>query len=76
MTDDPIIHQSPWHEWYATQDAVRGVWLCDKASDQKVKVEPPTEWERHWTWNVTEDGTGIYFKRTGRKPLALTPGRP
>ena len=63
MTDDPIIHQSPWREWYVTQDGSRGVWLYDKASDQKVKVEPPAEWGQHWAWNVTEDGTGIYFQR-------------
>jgi hypothetical protein len=62
--EDRRIHLSPWHDWYSTQDASsRGVWLCDKASEQKVKVEPPTEWGRHWSWSVTEDGTGIYFKR-------------
>ena len=49
---------------HATQDGSRGVWLCDKASERKVKVEPPAEWGRYWTWNVTEDGTGIYFERT------------
>ena len=27
------------------------------------QVVPPADWGRHWTWNVTEDGTGIYFKR-------------
>ena len=48
MTDeDCIIHGSPFSDWFATQDTSRGVWLCDRASDQKVKVEPPTEWGRH-----------------------------
>jgi hypothetical protein len=61
--DDRIVHRSPWRAWYATQDGSRGVWLCDKASERKVKVEPPAEWGRYWAWNVTEDGTGIYFKR-------------
>jgi len=65
MTDnDRIIHKSPFSEWYATQDASCGVWLCDKTNDQKIKIEPPAQWEAHWTWNVTEDGMGIYFKRT------------
>jgi hypothetical protein len=64
--DDRQIHLSPYPEWFATQDPVRGVWLCDKASERKLKVEPPTDWGRHWSWNVTEDGTGIYFQR---KPL-------
>ena len=64
--DDRIVHRSPWREWYATQDGSCGVWLCDKASERKVKVEPPVEWGRHWSWNVTEDGTGIYFKREQR----------
>ena len=65
MTDqDRRIHLSPFADWYATQDApTRCVWLCDKTSDRKVKVEPPTEWGRHWSWNVTEDGRGIYFRR-------------
>ncbi|MGO9108990.1 MAG: hypothetical protein ACLP9L_07130 [Thermoguttaceae bacterium] len=63
MTDDRITHRSPFSDWFATQDTSRGVWLCDKASDQKVKVEPLAEWEAHWTWNVSEDGMGIYFRR-------------
>ena len=62
--DDRRIHPSPFREWYATQDTSRGVWLCDKASERKVKVEPPAEWGRYWGWNVTEDGRGIYFERT------------
>ena len=67
MTEhDRRIHPSPFADWYATQDGSRGVWLCDKTSDGKVKVEPPAEWGRDWSWNVTEDGTGIYFERTGR----------
>ena len=61
--DDLRIHPSPFREWYATQDGSRGVWLHDKTSERRVKVEPPAEWGRHWSWNVTEDGTGIYFKR-------------
>jgi hypothetical protein len=65
MTDqDCRIHPSPFPDWHATQDTSRGVWLCDKASDRKTLVEPPTEWGRCWSWNVTEDGGGIYFRRT------------
>jgi len=64
MNEDRIIHKSPFREWYATQDTSCGVWLCDKTSDQKVKVEPPAEWGTHWTWNLTGDGMGIYFRRT------------
>ena len=65
MTDPDLrIHPAPFSEWHATQDtSSRGVWLCDKTSDRKVLVEPPTEWGRHWSWNVTEEGTGIYFRR-------------
>jgi hypothetical protein len=62
---DLVVHPSPWPDWYATQDtSSRGVWLCDKTSDRKVLVQPPAEWGRHWTWNVTEDGRGICFRRT------------
>jgi len=64
MTDeDRIVHESPYPAWYATQDTSRGVWLCDRTSDRKVKFEPPAEWGRHWSWNLTEDGSGIYFTR-------------
>lgn len=65
---DIIVHRSPFRDWYATQDAVRGVWLCDKASEQKVKAEPPVKWGRHWSWNITEDGGGIYFRRKSLPP--------
>lgn len=44
MIEDRVTHESPWPQWYATQDALRGVWLCDRASDRKAKVEPPAEW--------------------------------
>jgi hypothetical protein len=30
---------------------------------QEVSV-PPTEWGNSWAWNVLEDGSGIYFRRT------------
>jgi hypothetical protein len=40
------------------------VWLCDKTTEEKVKVEPPAEWGRNWSWNITEDGKGVYFRRT------------
>jgi hypothetical protein len=62
MTDELVIHQAPWQDWYATQDAARGVLLCNKLGDEKVKVEPPTEWGLEWRWNLTEDGSGIYFR--------------
>ncbi len=61
MTDELLVHKAPWPDWYATQDAVRGVLLCRKGSDQKVKVEPPHEWGQRWRWNLTEDGSGMYF---------------
>jgi hypothetical protein len=69
MNEDRLIHRSPFSNWYATQDTSRGVWLCDKTSDRKVKMEPPADGEAHWTWNLTEDGMGIYFRRT-MTPLA------
>jgi hypothetical protein len=63
MTDDLVIHRAPWPDWFATQDAVRGLLFCNKASsDEKVKVEPPRTWEQRWRWNLTEDGSGIYFR--------------
>ena len=38
---DAVTHSSPWPEWFASQHDNRSVWICDKASDQKIKVEPP-----------------------------------
>ncbi len=67
MSDGVIIHKSPFADWYADQDVTRGVSLCDRATGQKVTLEPPAEWGQHWTWNLTEDGTGIYFKRMQRQ---------
>ena len=61
--DEALIHQSPWPEWFATQDSCQGVWICDKTSDQKFQVKPPSEWGTAWAWNITEDGTGIFIKR-------------
>jgi hypothetical protein len=52
----------PWLDWYATQDGIRGALLCDRESEEKVRVEPPTEWGSRWRWNVTEDGSGVYFR--------------
>lgn len=63
MTEDLVIHKAPWSmDWYATQDGSRGVWLCDRAGGEKIRVEPPPEWGRAWRWNVVEDGSGIYFR--------------
>jgi hypothetical protein len=58
-----IVHLSPYSDWYADQDVSRGVSFYDKATGRKVTVEPPAEWGRNWSWNVTEDGKGIYFRR-------------
>ena len=57
MTDELMIHQAPWQDWYATQDSARGVLLCHRAGEEMVKVEPPPEWGRQWRWNLTEDGS-------------------
>jgi hypothetical protein len=63
MDEERIIHESPFSNWYATQDtSAGGVWLCDRASDQRVLVQPPTDWGLHWSWNVTEEGKGVYIK--------------
>ncbi len=56
------IHKSPWSSWYADQVG-RAVWIHDKASNRKTKLEPPADWGGHWQWNITEDGTGIFFRR-------------
>jgi hypothetical protein len=63
MTTDLVIYKAPWQaDWYATQDAVREVLLCNRQGDETVEVEPPSEWGLGWRWNLTEDGSGIYFR--------------
>ena len=64
MADELVIHPSPWPEWFATQDVPRGVSIREKDSDRKIVLEPPPDWGPYWAWNLTEDGTGIYFRRT------------
>ena len=61
---DTVIHPSPWPEWLATQEDHRSVWIQKKDGMDKVKVEPPAAWGRHWAWNITEDGSGILMRRT------------
>ena len=41
MTEEIIIHRAPRQNWYATQDAARGVLICNRASEDVLKVEPP-----------------------------------
>lgn len=57
-----VIHPSPWPDWLATQEG-RSVWICNKASEERVRVEPPADWGSDWAWNITEDGTGIVMRR-------------
>jgi len=67
MTADQRMYPSPFSEWTASQDTSCNCLLIhDTASDQQVKVEPPADWGRDWTWSVTEDGRGIHFRRTAR----------
>ena len=61
---DTRIHKSPWPDWFATQESLTGVVICSKTTGEKVVVEPPREWRRHWAWNITDDGTGIMIRRT------------
>lgn len=60
---DMVTHPSPWPEWFATQYDIGSVWMCDKTSEEMVKVEPSADWGGSWAWNITEDGTGIVMRR-------------
>ena len=63
MTHELVVHKAPWPDWFVTQDAVRGVLFCNRQSGKQVKVEPPLKWGLGWRWNLTEDGSGIYFRK-------------
>lgn len=60
---DSVIHPSPWPEWFASQEDRRSVVICDRASDNKIKIQPPASWGKNWAWNITEDGSGIVLRR-------------
>ena len=38
-----LYHASPWSDWFAGQHPIRGVWICNRATGQQVKLEPPSE---------------------------------
>ncbi len=58
------IMKSPWPNWYATQESLAGVFICDKETEGRVLVKPPPTWGRNWAWNIAEDGTGIVMRST------------
>jgi hypothetical protein len=58
------IRKSPWPDWYATQYSLKGVIICNRQTAEEMLVEPPKEWDDHWAWNFTEDGTGIFIRQT------------
>jgi hypothetical protein len=64
QSDSVVVHPSPWPKWIATQEDSCSVRICDKASDEKIKVEPPADWGNAWAWNISQDGTGIVLRRT------------
>lgn len=35
MTDELVVRQAPWQDWYATQDAVRGVLFRKRHSGEE-----------------------------------------
>ena len=59
---DTVTHPSPFSDWFASQDG-RSILICDKASDGRIKVEPPPAWGNAWAWNIDEAGTGIVMRR-------------
>ena len=60
---DTVTHPSPWPDWFATQENCRSVLICNKASEEKVKVEPPADWGSNWAWNINDTGAGIVMRR-------------
>ena len=52
-------------DWYVTQVG-RSVEVRDRGTHEVLQVvSPPSEWGRHWDWNVTPDGTGVYLRYNG-----------
>jgi hypothetical protein len=69
---DVRLHQSPFNNWYASHESLRGVVLHDKDSDQQIEVSPPSHWGRNWAWNLNEDALGIVMTRTSPKTGSTT----
>ncbi len=38
MTEEIVVHQAPWPDRYATQDAVRGGLFCDRKGGNEVRA--------------------------------------
>jgi hypothetical protein len=61
---DIRIHKSPWPQWFAKQESLGAVSICNKITGETVVVEPPKRWGRNWAWNISDDETGIIIRRT------------
>ena len=70
--DDVRLHRSPFNNWYASQESLRGVVVHDKESAQQIEVAPPSDWGKCWAWNLSEDGLGLVVTRTSPKKGSTT----
>jgi len=59
-----IAHRVDFVTCYVTQQG-RGVAVVRQGEMEPEKLlAPPQEWGESWVWNVLEDGSGIYLRRT------------
>ena len=59
-----ITHPVDFETCYVTQRG-RSVVVVKKGElDAQGMFAPPQAWGDSWSWNVLEDGSGIYLRRT------------
>ena len=59
-----FTHEVDFASCYVTQRG-RGVAVVKKGElDAQEVFAPPQAWGESWAWNVLEDGSGIYVRRT------------
>ena len=63
--ESPVVtHPVDFETCYVTQRG-RGVAVVRKGEiEHQEMLAPPQEWGDSWVWNVLEDGSGIYLRRT------------
>ena len=59
---DTVIHQSPWKAWIAVQEDCF-IRIYDEVSGERIKINPPADWKTKWSWNITDDRTGIMMQK-------------
>ena len=59
-----ITHTVDFETCYVTQRGGGVIAVRKGKLDAQEVFAPPQEWGDSWRWNVLEDGSGVYLRRT------------